>query len=183
MSQKPLLDPADMARIPFLQGLLPAEVEALCSAGRVREFGKGDFVFRQGDEGQELFVIISGEVAIELTLPEGGTRTLAGLQAGTVFGEINFLVGSQRTATARALRDTRLLVFRRDDVESLEGIGRQAAANMMETIARVLALRLANMNREMSALTERLMKDMPGLASVVRDTEEKRQALLHSWDY
>ena len=48
----------------------------------------------------------------------------------------------ERTATARTLRDTRVLVFQRDRVDALEGVGRQAASVMCETIARVLALHL-----------------------------------------
>jgi CRP-like cAMP-binding protein len=183
MSQTYPLDPADMGKVPFLQDLLPTEVEALCAAGELRTFKEGEVVFRQGDPGKELYVIIEGEIAIEMSVGGGEARLLAALMSGTIFGEINFLVGSRRTASARALRDTRVLVFRRDSLDQLEGIGRQAATNMMETIARVLALRLSNMNRELAELCETVSRSHPEVSDIIRQSEERRQQLLHEWQF
>ena len=81
--------------------------------------------------------------------------------AGFPFGEVNFLLRNARTATARAQRDTRCLVFERDAVEALDGIGRQALSNLMETLARVLALRLAHVDGQLASLGRRLAADYP----------------------
>ena len=77
MSDQPALEPADMAKIPFLSGLEPAEVEALCAAASLRQCGENELVFRAGDSGQELFVIIDGEVAIELEVVGAPSRVVA----------------------------------------------------------------------------------------------------------
>lgn len=177
------LDPAEVRKVPFLASLSTEEARALCAAGEVRQYAQGGTIFRQGDPGQEMFIILEGEVAVELEVPGSGARLLAALQPGTVFGEINFLVGDERTATARSLRDSRLLVFRRDAVDELQGLGRQAALTMVETLARVLALRLSNMNREMADLCGRVARGNPQLAEIVRDSDERRQTLLHAWHY
>jgi CRP-like cAMP-binding protein len=183
MTQSFPLDPADMAKVPFLQDLLPAEVEALCSAGQLRTFSEGETVFRQGDPGNELFVIIDGEIAIELAVPGSTPRLLAALMAGTIFGEISYLTATPRTATARALHESRLLVFQRDGMDRLVGIGRQAATNMMETIARVLALRLASMNRELAEICEKVSESYPAVADILKESDERRQKLLHEWSF
>jgi CRP-like cAMP-binding protein len=106
---------------------------------------------------------------------------LATLRQGTVVGEINFLLASQRTADARALRDSRLMVLSNDALDALEGVGKQAVTSLMSTIARVLALRLANMDRELVAFKHRLLESHPETADVADSLTDRRDALMHEW--
>lgn len=177
------LEPADMGKVPFLADLLPAEAEALCAAGDLVTHADGEAIFRQGDPGQELYVVIDGEVAIEIDVPGGAPQRLACLAEGTIFGEVNFLLASARTATARANGPTRLLVFRRDRLETLEGIGRQALSNVMETVARVLALRLSNMDRDLAETCARLAQEGSDAGELLRGLSERRQPGLFAWHY
>lgn len=177
------LDPADMARVPFLAGLLPAEAEALCAAAREQRFEEDDVVFREGDPGNELFVLIEGEIAIELTVSGDEPRRLAALDSGTVFGEVNFLLGTERTATARALRPSRCLAFDRDGVDQLDGIGRQALANVLETTARVLALRLTRADAEIARLASLLAEHAPSQAPDAGELARRRGRLLHAGEH
>ena len=172
------IDSVDMGRVPFLSNLLPAQVEALCRAARRVRVGAGHAAFAEGDEGQELFVILDGEVSIEKGAPP---QVVATLGPGTVFGEMNFLVGDRRTATARALRDCRLLAFSRDGVDALDGVGRQAAAAMMETIARVLALRLAHLTREMTAMAREIVREGGGNDDLARRMDDRAGRAAHEW--
>ena len=175
------LDPADMGKVPFLADLMPAEVEALCAAGEIQELGQGDRVFEQGSPGSELFVIIEGEVVIEMEVEGAEPRRLSALASGAIFGEIAFLLNQPRTASARANRSTRLLVFGREGLECLEGIGRQALSNVMEILARVLALRLARMDRELARLYAEAVKGSKDEESLVSELAERRGRLLHEW--
>lgn len=143
------VDLSELRRVPFLSGLSNVEAEALCQAGELHEADEGVVIVRQGDPGQDVFVILDGEVAIERADGATAVRRVAVLGPGTMFGEINFLIGSARTASVRALRPTRLVFFRRESLESLDGPGRRAATALQDAIARVLALRLSRMNEEM----------------------------------
>jgi CRP/FNR family cyclic AMP-dependent transcriptional regulator len=64
----------------------------------------GGVIFRAGDEAQELFVIKSGRVRIQL-----GNRTLAELSANDIFGEMALIDSEPRSATALAVTDVELV--------------------------------------------------------------------------
>jgi CRP-like cAMP-binding protein len=63
----------------------------------------GGTIFREGDEAQELFVVKSGQVRIQL-----GNRTLAELSANDIFGEMALIDNEPRSATALAVTDVEL---------------------------------------------------------------------------
>jgi len=74
---------------------------------------KGAVIFRQGDEGHEMFVVAEGR--IRLTIGKGGHETEVNkLGPGEFFGELSLLSGEPRSATATALEDTTLLAIGRD---------------------------------------------------------------------
>ena len=77
-------------------------------------------LIQQGDEGDSFFIIQQGRVQVAVT-PEGGTEetALAVLGPRDFFGEMSLLAGDRRTATVRALEDTRVIVI---DKDSFSGI-------------------------------------------------------------
>jgi CRP-like cAMP-binding protein len=75
-----------------------------------RTVDAGEYVFRHGDKGSELFVIQSGTV--EISRGEGDQRILmATLRQGAFFGEMSVLESMPRDADARAVTETKLLVI------------------------------------------------------------------------
>jgi CRP/FNR family transcriptional regulator, cyclic AMP receptor protein len=74
---------------------------------------KGAIIFRQGDKGNEMFVISEGRV--RLTIGTGGQqKEVAVLGSGEFFGELSLLSDEARTATAEAVEDSTLLAIGRD---------------------------------------------------------------------
>ena len=69
-----------------------------------RQIRAGDVIFREGDQAQELFVIRSGEVRIQI-----GNRTIAELSADSIFGEMALIDNEPRSATAIAVTDVELV--------------------------------------------------------------------------
>ena len=69
-----------------------------------RFFKAGTIIFRQGDAASEMFVIKSGAVRIQL-----GNRTLAELNADSIFGEMALIDNEPRSATAIAFTDVELV--------------------------------------------------------------------------
>ena len=64
----------------------------------------GEIIFKEGDEAQQLFVIKSGEVAIQ-----SGNRMLAELSTNHIFGEMALIDDAPRSATAVAKTDVELV--------------------------------------------------------------------------
>ena len=74
-------------------------------------FKDGDIIVREGEESREMFVIQRGSVAVMKQM--GGTEVeISRLHRGDFFGEMSLLESLPRTATIRAVGDTRLLVIR-----------------------------------------------------------------------
>lgn len=74
-------------------------------AGHLVEFQQGDYIFREGDLGTEMYVIHEGRVEI-LKRIEGGETQLAVFEQGDFFGELSLLDDEPRSASVRALEDS-----------------------------------------------------------------------------
>src|SRR5438046_9952968 len=74
---------------------------------------RGTVIFRQGDRGDSMFVIERGRVRIVFSC-EGHAAEVAVLEPGAFFGELSWLGGAARTASAEVIEDADLLVIRRD---------------------------------------------------------------------
>lgn len=72
------------------------------------EFQKGEYIFREGDRGNKLFIITSGEVEIFKNVADEEVPLIT-LKQGSVFGEMALVGGGYRTASARAV--TRVACF------------------------------------------------------------------------
>jgi CRP-like cAMP-binding protein len=91
----------------------PGEVlEAVLAQGHTLEFGPGDVVFRQGDQGDSLYIVKSGVLEIlsqPVDAPE--PQPIAYLGTGEVLGELALLTGSPRSATVRSPEHAELFVI------------------------------------------------------------------------
>jgi CRP-like cAMP-binding protein len=76
----------------------------------LKPFEKGDVLFEEGDEGEELYIIRSGKVAIKKRVPHGQV-TLAVLEKGDFFGEMAMLEHIVRTASAEMEESGKLIVI------------------------------------------------------------------------
>jgi CRP-like cAMP-binding protein len=107
-----LLHPGAQPRaIPLFSMLRPESLEALLRAARLFRAEKGRVMFRQGDRGDSLFVVIEGGVSVYLEDPR---VPLAELGDGSFFGEISLLTDRARGATVECSSDTELLEISRD---------------------------------------------------------------------
>ena len=112
-----------------------------------RELAPGESIFEEGDPGDHLFVIQSGEV--ELTR-EGlaGHRVVARLGPGDFFGELGVVLGRRCGSRAVALSSTTLLELDRDTLEAMCLAQPEIAIRMI----RVLVSRLIEAERRLAAL-------------------------------
>lgn len=86
---------------------------ATAAHGEELRIPKGTVLFRQGDPGDEMFVVSQGR--IRLTIGQGGNETEVNvLGPGEFFGELSLLTGEPRSATATAVDDSTLLAIGQD---------------------------------------------------------------------
>ena len=102
----------------------------------------GQCVFREGDFGEELFIIVEGRVRISLR-----GRILATLKERDYFGEMSLLDGEPRSATAEAEVDTLLLRIRQADFHRILARNFDATLAVLRTLSRRLRAQLEQLNR------------------------------------
>jgi small-conductance mechanosensitive channel/CRP-like cAMP-binding protein len=123
--------------VDFLAAIDQEQLERLGSRARLAPFPEGVVVVRQGDAGDCLYVVASGRVQIFAATRDGGPeRGLAILGPGDYFGEMSLLTGAARSATARTLEDTELLVLDREALRPLLVSDPAAAERLSETLAK-----------------------------------------------
>lgn len=76
-------------------------------------YRKGDVIFREGDMGDNMYIIQSGAVEIS-QIKDGHKHVLAILESGNFFGEMALIDSRPRSATATAISRSRLLFLARD---------------------------------------------------------------------
>jgi CRP-like cAMP-binding protein len=114
-----------------------AMVDSLMHA---RKYIADEVIFDEGEEGQGLFIVLSGRVKI--VLPTNVNTALIELGPGAFFGEVALLDQSVRTAQARAIEDTQIVVLFRTDFYSLLKTHAGIASPISFQLAKVLAARL-----------------------------------------
>lgn len=133
-----------LGRIDFVQALSAPARKVLAERARFMEYGPGQAVVRQGEQGDTLYLVARGEVAVRVKVdgrsPEGGAlvsdKEVARLGRGALFGEMSVLTGEPRTATVVSLGDSALLAVDRDAFERILSAEPDLAQRLAETIAR-----------------------------------------------
>jgi len=97
----------------LFQGLPASTIEALASLANRKSFNKDTLIFSQGDDGDALYGVASGQVRISTSDDKGHEVFLNILGPGETFGEIALLDGLPRTASATATSPSTLVVIPR----------------------------------------------------------------------
>jgi putative ABC transport system ATP-binding protein len=95
--------------------LTPTEITHTAEKMRRRRFAKDEAIIREGETGDEFFVISQGSVAVRRRDAGGSERLLETLQAGTFFGERALMIDEPRNATCVAITDVETLVLGKAD--------------------------------------------------------------------
>ena len=100
---------------------LKAEQRAkVASIFRLEEFREGTNIVKEGDEGDKIYLIRSGNVTVHAQNPMGEKIILAELAPGDFFGEISLLLGKPRTATVTASNPvTEVMSLNKEDLDAL----------------------------------------------------------------
>ena len=128
-----------LAGVPLLGGADAEALEALATDASPRRVLAGEWLIREGDDADDLFVVLRGRLRA-VADADGDPRTLRVLGPGAAIGELGLLTGAPRSASVQAVRDSTLLQLGRDRfIELMELDGRFAAAVARELAAQLQA--------------------------------------------
>src|SRR5262245_17299447 len=91
--------------IELFKKLTPSEIANVADRMHKRKYARGDVVIRQGDVGEEFFLIARGGASVTVQKPGAPERQIATLGPGDVFGEMALLTDEPRNATVSAVDD------------------------------------------------------------------------------
>jgi CRP/FNR family transcriptional regulator, cyclic AMP receptor protein len=150
-----MLDASLLAEVDLFGSLPPEAIERIAAAAQARTLRRGDVLFREGDPGDELFVVESGRIAIANKSFDGRESVVALMEAGDVFGEMSLFTGEGRSAEARALESSRVNAV---PFEPLRELFREQPELLWDVVA-LLARRIRNMDL---ALADSVFLDVTG---------------------
>jgi Cyclic nucleotide-binding domain len=135
-----------LKRVPLFSTLT---LEQLASVDRLmvtRHYQKGESIFRKGDVGGELYVVLEGEIRVHLD-HEGREVTLARLGPEHVVGEMSVFDEQPRSASAEAMQTTTVRVLRRDRMQAIV----HEHPELLLEFVKNLSQRLRQMNEQLES--------------------------------
>jgi len=163
-------DTAFLAQIHLFAQLDDDERTVLAQAMSHRTVAAGEHLFRAGEPGDSMFIVERGAVELFVNDTTGQKIVLHTSQPGDFFGELSLLDGGSRTASARAVEQTLLLVLDREDLLQLFRKRPDAALDMLAVMGRMT--RKANAllrERVVRNVNEEVAEDRGGVVLRVAD--------------
>jgi CRP-like cAMP-binding protein len=146
------MDRALLAQSQIFKDLTDDEAESVGEICEIVELKAGEFIFREGDDGDRLYLIESGEVRISRTIPGAGEEALTVLRRGACFGEMSVLDQSSRSTDAIVHSRCRLLTINREDFRELLDSDRELGYKVLWSVVHLVCERLRMTNDAMRSL-------------------------------
>ena len=145
-------DEIPLASVDLLSTLTSAEREAIERHARRQTFPRGKIIFREGDPGQELFIVTKGRASAYLKQVNGGEIRLATFAPGTIFGELATLDAGPRSASVVADDDVICYVLSDQQFAALAKDAPSVAIKLLSGLGRELSRRLRRANQTIHQL-------------------------------
>ena len=135
-----------LASVAAFQGFDKPAFDFLEQNIELRHCPAGGVLFRQGDRGYSLYIVVTGTLQVEVTLPDGRKQPLARLGSGDCVGEMALLLKKPRSATVQVCSDSELLEIRLSALDQLFAAHPTAHKQFLRfTSRRLLSLHLASL--------------------------------------
>lgn len=144
----------ELAATDLCRGMSAEQVSALRSVLSSRTAEAGQKLFAAGEQGDDMYIVIRGEVDVRLQTTQHHYKRLANCGPGTVFGEIAFLDPGPRTADAFVVQPTELLILDRRGLERLERERPDAAVSLLIALGKTQGHHLRRSDEEIQRLAQ-----------------------------
>jgi len=110
----------------LVQEASPKHLKSCCKYMFYERHASESYVFHHGEKGKNFYIILSGEVCLEVPKKDGSTKELAKLKSGKSFGELALNQRKPRAASVRCIEDSEFIVFDKKSYDLvLKGIIRE----------------------------------------------------------
>ena len=106
-----MVDVEQIKAVELFQDLDPATLSDLAAASTQRRLARGDLLFNEDDEPTELFVVVSGRLAMVNRSIDGRESVVALMEEGDLFGEMPLFDGQNRSTDGRALEPSEVIAI------------------------------------------------------------------------
>lgn len=150
-----MVDSSMLADVDLFRALSPEAVEFVAGRALPRELRRGDVLFNEGDEADELFVVERGRIAMVNRSPDGRESLVALMEPGDIFGDLPLFDYQGRSADARALETSRVWAIAYDQLRDVL----ERRPELLWGVVEILARRLRSMD---VALADAVFLDVTG---------------------
>ena len=159
------VNPETLKGVYLLKDLTPDELAQFAVACTVAEFKAGETIIREGDTGDEMYILLEGvvEISRKLTMlasqeQDELNKTLVTLSAKErpFFGEMGLLGQKERTASVIAKNDCKLVTIRQASFERLCNENPKMGVAILKLVALTAGERLLKTNKDVMKLTTAL---------------------------
>jgi len=138
-----------LRRCPLFAGLREEDLKRIRAIASLKQIGKKEILFSEGEEARGFYVILSGKVKLYKVSPDGKEQILHVVSAPDAFGEAALFLEGSYPAFAEALSDSQLLFFPKRDFIQLIEKNPQLSINMIVSLSQFLK-RFASLIEELS---------------------------------
>jgi CRP/FNR family cyclic AMP-dependent transcriptional regulator len=171
-----------LKRMDLCRALTEPELVGIAMIATSRSIPSGGELFREGDAGDGLYMIVEGEMNV-VKRGAGGEHVLAKLTPGGVLGEMSLITAEARSATGRALTDTTALHLPALEFRALLEAGSLAALKITAAVAEVLARRVATMNTLVLGLAGSAADSAGARAPMKTQDLAELHRTMHVWSF
>jgi CRP-like cAMP-binding protein len=139
-------DDGKLNRMRLFAEIAPDDADVILGACEDRILVGGEELFHENDAGDSLFIVQSGRVDIFKNIRGDVDRSLASFGPGDVIGEMSFIDGARRSATARTTESSEFLVLSRQSFAKVQKERPDVAAAFYRNMAAIVAARLRTTN-------------------------------------
>ena len=150
-----MIDVTFLSSMDLFSGVQQELLEPIVDQSSVQSLQRGDMLFSEGDEANDLYIVLEGRVAIANRSFDGRESVVALMESGDLFGEMPLFRPDGRSADARVLENSSVVVIPYVPVKSLY----QEHPEMLWKIVDMLAERLKVMD---VALADSMFLDVTG---------------------
>jgi NTE family protein len=148
---------AFLSRVPLFAMLEDSELAQLLGTATTVDVAAGEYLFRRGDHGDALYIVETGLLDALIDEETASERTLNTVFPGDYFGEMALLTQEPRSASIRALIDSRLIRLSHEQFTRLLGSKPEMALHL----SRVLSNYLSRANKNLSRRSSRMNTIVP----------------------
>ncbi len=125
------------------QKLSNMEINFLASLSKAKRLNPNEMLFREGDEGDRLYVVVNGRIMISKDIPGAGEEALAFLERGEILGEMALIDNQPRSADAKADKDGAIVLsIHRDVLEKILNVEKVSSSRLLSVLCHLIARRL-----------------------------------------